>query len=976
MILSQAVVSLSVCQCRASETREYSEMFTRLFRPRWEHSDPRIRRRAFESGDVPVEAVVEAARSDIDPGVRECAVQRLEDLDLLAELTGPATPAGIREAAGRRQRELLAAPREEGPPLEARLQAIRRLVSPGLCEFLARQAQVAEIRAAALEQVQDIELLCAMAVDDPVAAVRRAALERIEQPHGWEVVARNARNKDKQISRIARERLDAFHKARSEQDTAEQLCQSLEHLAAAAATVATRADFNRLTLQWQKLDCALPASVLERFEAARQRVAAAIERFEALVSQRRALCAELEALLASVRDSDGQDPALTQAQSGGLQDLRRRWAALTPDTGRNDALDDQFADLVKQVEREAQRLARDAARAAQLRELIETAKTALDDAAELDERRVKDFKRRWSELELPDSEGLAASLQQQFDGVLHALRERLNRQIQQRKKALEEAGQFVVELEQTMQKGELEHALSLRDRIRHRLKTAKGIDEPKRATLQRRLHAMQPQLDTLRDWRHWGSGQSRERLCSEMEALADAAFDAAEIAARVRNAREAWKHIDRAEGPAAEPLWQRFDAACSRAYAPFQEQRREQRAQLEAHQEDKQALCAELEALARDTDWKTVDWSEADRRVRSLRQRWRRIGPVPRKAAKLTEQRYQTALDSLETHLGRERERELRRRRALIARVEALADGADPRAASDEVKQAQKHWKPSVQADRRTEQALWQQFRAACDAVFNRISAERDATVRELQSNLRRKEALCDELDTLLSDADTDFSALTRRFAEVGEAWLEAGAVPRKAEQAIAARYKSMQKRFAQRRQQAARAAAQRQLEGIGERARLCERLESGLLGGGVGEPGVQALLQETAQAWQALAPLDGACEATLRERFELAGHALAGDAQARQAIEAGLEKNLGQRLELCLQMEIEAGIESPAEFADARMQLQVSRLEDALKHRQEDAAGERLRALQMAWYQAGPVPQAEKSGLEARFARAVAACD
>jgi hypothetical protein len=132
--------------------------------------------------------------------------------------------------------------------------------------------------------------------------------------------------------------------------------------------------------------------------------------------------------------------------------------------------------------------------------------------------------------------------------------------------------------------------------------------------------------------------------------------------------------------------------------------------------------------------------------------------------------------------------------------------------------------------------------------------------------------------------------------------------------------------------------------------------------------------VEETAQAWQELAPLDDACEAALRERFELAGRALAGDAQARQTIESRVEKNLGQCLELCLQMEIEAGIESPPGFADARMQLQVSRLEDALKHRQEDAAGDRLRALQMAWYQAGPVPEAEKPGLEARFARALGA--
>jgi hypothetical protein len=949
-------------------------MFTRLFRPRWEHSDPHVRRKAFESGDAPAEAVLTAARSDSDPAVRLCAVERLEDLDLLAELAISESLAAIREAAGRRQRVLLAEPVPDGAALQARLRAIRHRPSLELCAFLAREAQAAEIRAAALQQLQDTELLCALAVDDPVAAVRRAALERIEDPAGWEVVARNARNKDKQVSRIAQERLDAFNKARAEQETAGQLCLAMEGLAEVPATADTRADFHRLTLQWEKLDCALPASLQERFEGASQRVATAIERFESLARHKRALFADLEALLAGLRDSERQQPGPTQAETRCLQDILRGWEVLTRDTGEQDALAEQFAGLAKQVERESERLRRDDARAGRLRALIEAASAARDEPAELDERRVKGFKHRWTECEPPDAKHLADALQQEFDSVLRALRERLNRQIQQRKQALEEAGQFLGELEQALQKGELEHALSLRDRIRHRLKTSKGVDDAKRVALQQRLQGTQAQLDTLRDWRRWGSGQSRERLCSEMEALADAAFSAAEIAARVRNAREAWKHIVRAQGPASEALWQRFDAACTRAYAPFQEQRREQMAQLEAHHAQKQTLCAELEAMEADTDWKTVDWNAADRRVRGLCERWRRIGPVPRKATKSLEQRYRHALDRLETHLGRERERELRRRRALIARVEALVDAADPRAASVEVKEAQKSWKPTVQADKRTEQALWQQFRTACDAVFKRINAERDATARELQSSLQRKQALCDELDTLLNDANADFRAVTRRFAEAGDAWLEMGDVPRSAERSIATRYAALQKRFAQRQQQAAHADAQQELDGIRARAGLCERLEAAVLEGGLAEADRQSLLQETAHAWAALAPLEPTAESALRQRFELASRALDGDAEARQAIEGALAKHLSQRLDLCLQLEVEAGIESPPGFEEARLQLQVSRLKGALKHRQENTAADRLRALQIAWYQAGPFSAADKPTLEARFARALAA--
>ena len=89
-------------------------MFTRLFKPKWEHPDPRMRCQALESGDVPPEVLAKAAREDQDPTVRRCAVERLSDLELLASLLVSEPLPDIREAANRRQREVLAGPLQSG----------------------------------------------------------------------------------------------------------------------------------------------------------------------------------------------------------------------------------------------------------------------------------------------------------------------------------------------------------------------------------------------------------------------------------------------------------------------------------------------------------------------------------------------------------------------------------------------------------------------------------------------------------------------------------------------------------------------------------------------------------------------------------------------------------------------------------------------------------------------------------------------
>jgi len=949
-------------------------MFTRLFKPKWEHPDPRIRAQALESGDVPPEVLAKVAREDQDPSVRRCAVQHLGDLELLTSLLASEPLADIRDAASLRLREVLASPLPSGPPLAARLHAMRQAASPGVWTFLARDAHAAEIRVAALQQVSDTEVLCAIAVDDSVAVVRRAALERIDDPRGWEVVARDARNKDKQISRLARERLDAQRKSQAEREIAEQLCTDLEALAAGTAEAGCQQHFTRLTSHWDRLETPPVPLLGARFARARRQIAAAIEHFNTVLAARQSLCSDLEGLLGTLQETAEVDAVGMPDLSERLQHARTRWQELTPAAGDDDPLARRFTDLISQIGTVSERLATDHARSIPLRALVQQADELLADTGKLHERRVTDLERRWEALGQPTAPGLAEALQQEFNSRLESLRKRLKRQATQRRQALEEAENLIDGMDSILKEGGLERALSQRDRVRHLLKIAAGSDERKRAALQARLQRLHPRLEQLRQWRHWGSGNARERLCAELETLAGSVLPAAELATRVRTAREAWKRIDRGEGPAPEALWQRFDKACSAAYAPYQQERREQTERLAAHLARKQALCRELDDFERDTDWKTVDWRAADRMIRSAAERWRRIGAVPAKARKSLDKDYRAVLARLESHLETERERELRRRRALIARMEQLAAATDLRSAIREAKEAQETWSPTVQAGQEQEQQLWKAFREACDAVFSKAKQERAAADTERQANLDRKLALCAELELLLDDAQVNFHDLAQRFSAVAGEWHAIGSLPRQHERSVEARYEALGKQLARRRQQATETAEQALLQGLRERSRLCQRLETAVLENSLAEVDRLGLAEDARRAWEALAPLDGAQAAGLQRRFELASRALAGESGPREELLAALPRNLARRLELCLQMEVAAGVESPAEFAEARMRLQVSRLADALGHRQEGAvagAGQ-LRELLLDWYQTGPVPVESHAGLTARVERVI----
>jgi hypothetical protein len=444
----------------------------------------------------------------------------------------------------------------------------------------------------------------------------------------------------------------------------------------------------------------------------------------------------------------------------------------------------------------------------------------------------------------------------------------------------------------------------------------------------------------------------------------------------VRNARKAWQGIDHAEGPADEALWQRFDQACTRAYEPYQQQRSKQKERLNQHLAQKRKLIAELSEFESSTEWDKADLREAEQVIHKARERLRRIGSIPRKAGKSLEKDYHDVLDLLESRLAPERNRELKRRRALIARVEELSGASDLRAASREVKAAQDQWKPTVPLPRKQEQALWQQFRSACDAVFDQLRKQRISADAEREANLERRQAICAELESLLDQPDKTFREINKQFAATRDEWSQLRNVPRKQERAIDSRYESINQRLAKLQRQEAKTAVEARLQSIRDYAQLCARLEHAVLDQTTDEAARQALLSQSSQNWQALPQLAADDAKPLQARYDLASLALQGDSEAEASLRGGLAKNLQRRLQLCLQLEVATGVDSPAEYADERMKYQVSLLADAMQHknRGEESGNDRLTELEIAWLQAGPVDQAQRDRLSGRFEHALSA--
>jgi hypothetical protein len=789
-----------------------------------------------------------------------------------------------------------------------------------------RAEQVARAHAVAGDEAAAADFI----VSSEFADARLIAAEHVHALPLLEKVHQAMRNTDRRVAKLMQGRIDLIrHQAAETQraqagiDTAQRL---LNDDKLSPNQVA------ELDRQWQVIK-ATP-ELATAFAAARAALAA---RLEAQVLLQRAVIDAVAAARALA--SNGQS-AGELAQALARLDAEHAQHAQSPERGS----------LPKHLESDfiqAREQAQSALQALQQHQAVFDARQAAlaewqaQDAATLD---ADTLKRAWQALpRLPES-SLSDSLQQQFAAVLasapapvqtaapaaaapgmaeSALRKPRQEHAAVSKEATEQFFKTLDAMEAALQDGLLhvasEHDKTLRDSKHGRLTPAQAD----------RLAHVRGEFKRLADWARWGGNVSREELVKAGEELPAQQLSMAELAKKVGSLRERWKSLDTLSGPAPKSLWERFDAACSVAYAPAAQHFKQLAEERHGNAAKAQELIAETAALAAEesTDWKHV--ASASQR---LRQAWTRLGTIDRKEKKRLDAEFGAALDALSKPLDTQRQIETARREQLIVEVGLLKPSE--RNTVDMLKALQDKWQELAKAlplERRAEQALWQRFRAACDDIFAKRKETAHAADHERREHLHAREALCAALETAVvpeGDDKARSAFIHHLLRDTRAAWNATGPVPRASEAKIEQRY------------QAAVAGVQAQADAIAERAgaaqanalrdklRLVQALETALADGGD-----SADVASWSERWSALPPLDAQYERSLQQRFAAAQAALGEGAAAYvQQLQVNQERLLGE----VLRLEIVAGVDSGAEFARDRLKMQVEVLQSSLKSGQK----------------------------------------
>lgn len=437
------------------------------------------------------------------------------------------------------------------------------------------------------------------------------------------------------------------------------------------------------------------------------------------------------------------------------------------------------------------------------------------------------------------------------------------------------------------------------------------------------------ELGRLQAWAKWGGTVSREELLKAAEVMAGQSIAPAELAKKIGSLRERWKSLETSAGSASRELWERFDAACTLAYAPAAEHFKQLSAERQQNQIKAQALIAEAAAfsvLAQEgaAEPDSMAWRDVAQFCMRTTQAWQRLGTIDRKEKKRLDSEFDATMQLLSAPLSHQRQLEIARREALIAEADALRP--TDRAAPDLLRALQERWQEqskSVPLERRDEQALWQRFRSACDAVFAKrkeaaVSADADRRV-----HLDGKEALCATLEAAVQSDDDVIATLIRATRD---AWAKIGPVPHAAESQLETRYRLAVAALQTRLDDAKHASAVQEVAIVLRKLGLCRAAEDALLAGVAWDAG---LTDQWHRDWQAMPVSASPFERVIRNRLDAA---VAAWQSAQADYAALLESNRPALLHEILRFEILSGMESPIALSRARLQLQVEVLQSSLK--------------------------------------------
>lgn len=283
----------------------------------------------------------------------------------------------------------------------------------------------------------------------------------------------------------------------------------------------------------------------------------------------------------------------------------------------------------------------------------------------------------------------------------------------------------------------------------------------------------------LRDYDFKKNLEAKEALCEEAERLG-AENDVIAAFKKLQELHDKWREIGPVVKELREDLWKRFKEASTvvnKRHQAFFEGRKEMEKENETA---KIAICEEAEAINMDELGTYAKWDEATKLIIDLQERWKTLGFASRKVNNDLFLRFRKVCDEFFAQkaaffkrMKDESSENLAKKHRLCERAEALKDSTDWKKTADELTALQKEWKTIGPVAKKSGDAVWKRFIAACDYFFENKNKNTTNVRQAEHNNQKAKKAVVEKLKNIDENLPKDeirklLKALSTEFQEIG----------------------------------------------------------------------------------------------------------------------------------------------------------------------------------------------------------------
>ena len=489
-----------------------------------------------------------------------------------------------------------------------------------------------------------------------------------------------------------------------------------------------------------------------------------------------------------------------------------------------------------------------------------------------------------------------------------------------------------------------------------------------RADLQNLANQHRDAINELREWKIFASTEKKKQLIEQMKHLSESKMNASDRSKHIATMHKEWKLLGRSNQN--EELWTEFKTLSDTAYEPCKEYFKQRKQQMAENLKQRREICEQLEkdvALLDDAD---LNISQVNKLLSGAESQWKKYAPVEQSKINKLQKRFYGLINQLRKLRRNSVKGNAKAKQECIDAAIALAALEDNGKAMSDAKSLQQQWKKIGPTSFKEDKKYWEEFRSACDKIFEQKNNETEHLKQELVKAETNLSEILTQLESFLKLEEEEFrncrsqyQELMQKFSSELDPRLKAqrkklvdqfNAIKRK----IDMRFKSLpDKKFLQ------------LMEKISAKTLFLQAVENDLVGCADDNDVNQQIGEARKAEWQSLATTGQEELDNLLHQRWLALNKLKTKAEFQKLV---LQTSNNMR-DICIDLESRANIEAPATDQASRMTIQLAQLKSSFgksKPDREDNA-KFAKAMELRLTCIGPV---DGDSREDYLARATAA--